>query len=409
MPPGFRPDSAWTPDPSWPPAPPGWEYWVDTPQPGGADRTAPPPGPPAPGSAPPAAPGADADTRTVAIQVVDAPPARPASLAPAGLASPPGPPPGPTAVPVSGPTAGPTSGPTSGPTAVPPGAPAPGSADALGATMTLAPISAPPVRPGSGPQPAYPPQHGTPGAPPPPPAPPETARKPASGVLAALKNLGTKPSATAPAQQGPGPLSIDDANHHTDRPAGRQGPRGPVPAVAPPSAGRPGGRSGSRGPGVGLMAAIGVAALALGVIIGVVVTAGQQADANQAIADARTAQAGIDEQLADVEAQQSRVDTQRDEVAAREQALGEREAKLEEREKALKQQEEQLAQQQQEQEREREDDDRGNGGGNGPGTVFYWNCDAVRAAGAAPLAAGQPGYLPHLDRNGNGMACEDGE
>jgi quinoprotein glucose dehydrogenase len=37
------------------------------------------------------------------------------------------------------------------------------------------------------------------------------------------------------------------------------------------------------------------------------------------------------------------------------------------------------------------------------------NCDAVRAAGAAPLANGQPGYMPHLDGNGNGMACEDGE
>src|SRR5690606_36412637 len=266
----------------------------------------------------------------------------------------------------------------------------------------LAPISAPPVRPGSGPQPAYPPQHGGPGTPPPPPAPAETSRKPASGVLAALKNLGSKATATAPAQQGPGPLSIDDANHHADRPAGRQGPRGPVPAVAPPSGRRPDGKAGSRGPGTGLMIAVGVAALALGVIIGVVVTAGQQADANQAIADARTAQAGIDEQLADIEAEQARLKTQRDEVAAREQALGEREAKLEER----------GAQRQQEQERRARGGDRGTGdgdGGNGPGTVFYWNCDAVRAAGAAPLAAGQPGYLPHLDRNGNGVACEAGE
>src|SRR5690606_18934941 len=272
--------------------------------------------------------GADADTRTVAIQGVDAPPARPASLAPAGLAGPPGAPSEPPAGPSSGPTAVPVAGPPSGPTAVPPGAPAAGSADALGTTMTLAPISAPPVRPGSGPQPAYPPQHGGPGTPPPPPAPAETSRKPASGVLAALKNLGSKATATAPAQQGPGPLSIDDANHHADRPAGRQGPRGPVPAVAPPSGRRPDGKAGSRGPGTGLMIAVGVAALALGVIIGVVVTAGQQADANQAIADARTAQAGIDEQLADIEAEQARLKTQRDEVAAREQALGEREAKL---------------------------------------------------------------------------------
>lgn len=39
-------------------------------------------------------------------------------------------------------------------------------------------------------------------------------------------------------------------------------------------------------------------------------------------------------------------------------------------------------------------------------TVFYKNCGAVRAAGAAPLYAGQPGYRPGLDRDGDGIACE---
>ena len=41
-----------------------------------------------------------------------------------------------------------------------------------------------------------------------------------------------------------------------------------------------------------------------------------------------------------------------------------------------------------------------------PGNVSYENCDAVRAAGAAPLYAGQPGYVPKLDRDGDGIACE---
>ena len=41
-----------------------------------------------------------------------------------------------------------------------------------------------------------------------------------------------------------------------------------------------------------------------------------------------------------------------------------------------------------------------------PGNVSYENCDAVRAAGAAPLYAGQPGYAPKLDRDGDGIACE---
>ncbi|WP_251829222.1 excalibur calcium-binding domain-containing protein [Streptomyces sp. ATCC 21386] len=38
--------------------------------------------------------------------------------------------------------------------------------------------------------------------------------------------------------------------------------------------------------------------------------------------------------------------------------------------------------------------------------VYYENCDAARAAGAAPVYAGEPGYGPHLDRDGDGVACE---
>jgi endonuclease YncB( thermonuclease family) len=38
--------------------------------------------------------------------------------------------------------------------------------------------------------------------------------------------------------------------------------------------------------------------------------------------------------------------------------------------------------------------------------VYYANCDAVRKAGAAPIRRGQPGYGPHLDRDGDGVACE---
>lgn len=36
----------------------------------------------------------------------------------------------------------------------------------------------------------------------------------------------------------------------------------------------------------------------------------------------------------------------------------------------------------------------------------FQNCDAARAAGAAPLSRGSPGYAPHLDRDGDGIACE---
>ena len=36
----------------------------------------------------------------------------------------------------------------------------------------------------------------------------------------------------------------------------------------------------------------------------------------------------------------------------------------------------------------------------------YPNCAAARAAGAAPVRAGQPGYGSHLDRDGDGIGCE---
>ncbi len=37
---------------------------------------------------------------------------------------------------------------------------------------------------------------------------------------------------------------------------------------------------------------------------------------------------------------------------------------------------------------------------------YYPNCAAARAAGAAPLRRGQPGYGSHLDRDNDGIACE---
>lgn len=46
------------------------------------------------------------------------------------------------------------------------------------------------------------------------------------------------------------------------------------------------------------------------------------------------------------------------------------------------------------------------GGGAGDGGVYYKNCAAARAAGAAPLFEGDPGYGRHLDRDGDGVACE---
>ncbi|PRZ13949.1 excalibur calcium-binding domain-containing protein [Laceyella sediminis] len=38
--------------------------------------------------------------------------------------------------------------------------------------------------------------------------------------------------------------------------------------------------------------------------------------------------------------------------------------------------------------------------------VYYANCKEARAAGAAPLYKGEPGYASKLDRDGDGVACE---
>lgn len=40
------------------------------------------------------------------------------------------------------------------------------------------------------------------------------------------------------------------------------------------------------------------------------------------------------------------------------------------------------------------------------GEVYYPNCAAARAAGAAPVRRGQPGYGRHLDRDNDGIGCE---
>jgi len=37
---------------------------------------------------------------------------------------------------------------------------------------------------------------------------------------------------------------------------------------------------------------------------------------------------------------------------------------------------------------------------------FYANCKEAKAAGAAPMYKGDPGYRPELDRDGDGSACD---
>ena len=41
-----------------------------------------------------------------------------------------------------------------------------------------------------------------------------------------------------------------------------------------------------------------------------------------------------------------------------------------------------------------------------PAAVYYQNCTAARAAGAAPIYSSAPGYGKHLDRDGDGIGCD---
>ena len=41
-----------------------------------------------------------------------------------------------------------------------------------------------------------------------------------------------------------------------------------------------------------------------------------------------------------------------------------------------------------------------------PAGAYYYSCGEARAAGVAPLYAGEPGYRSELDGDGDGVACE---
>ncbi len=44
--------------------------------------------------------------------------------------------------------------------------------------------------------------------------------------------------------------------------------------------------------------------------------------------------------------------------------------------------------------------------GGSAGSAHYANCSAARAASAAPIHRGEPGYRAGLDRDGDGVGCE---
>lgn len=96
-----------------------------------------------------------------------------------------------------------------------------------------------------------------------------------------------------------------------------------------------------------------------------------------------------------------------EERAAREKAEQEQAAQQAAAEQAARQAAEQAAQEQARQAAEQAARQQAQMQAPAPdANVVYPNCAAVRAAGRAPLYAGEPGYHPALDRDHDGIACE---
>lgn len=108
-----------------------------------------------------------------------------------------------------------------------------------------------------------------------------------------------------------------------------------------------------------------------------------------------------DELKAELDRRSSELDQQKAEQDSRQQELDQRSTELDSREAAVKQREDAVAQQS-----GSSSYSSGSTADSSGGFAYYKNCSAARAAGAAPLYRGQPGYRSALDRDGDGIACE---
>ncbi|MDO8143653.1 excalibur calcium-binding domain-containing protein [Isoptericola sp. 178] len=248
-------------------------------------------------------------------------------------------------------------------------------------------------------------------------APPQGAGDPgATTVMAPVRpDAGPPPAPSATRASAHGSARPVHDPHPTARATTPVPPQ--QPAAAPPNApghdtNRGEARAGRRQrPATVLVAGVAVACLALGVIVGVMFSMVQTGDARQAIADAERQveqaaaleaevtedKAALSERAAELEARERSLKERESEIAEKESQLVSRQAELDDQ--AAQQQQ---LQQQQQQGNDKRDDD-------GGGQWWYWNCDAARQDGAAPIYQGSPGYRSGLDPNGNGIACEEGE
>lgn len=89
-----------------------------------------------------------------------------------------------------------------------------------------------------------------------------------------------------------------------------------------------------------------------------------------------------------------------------EEARQEEIRRMEEERARLERENELLRQQQEQQQQHNQQQQYGFAPQAPAGNVSYANCSEARAAGAAPIYAGEPGYARKLDRDGDGIACE---
>jgi len=120
----------------------------------------------------------------------------------------------------------------------------------------------------------------------------------------------------------------------------------------------------------------------------------REAELDRVAAEVAARADALDDLRARLDAHQARLD-------ARKQKLDDRTANLSQRRAALDEREDRLDAQAQDLAAADAQDDAGSGQ-----SVYYGNCSEARAAGAAPLYVGDPGYAGHLDGDGDGVACE---
>ena len=110
----------------------------------------------------------------------------------------------------------------------------------------------------------------------------------------------------------------------------------------------------------------------------------QEEEAKKVAEEKKAAEEAAAKKAAEEEAARKAAEEEAARKAAEEQAAAQAEAQRQAEEAARQAQQQQQAQQ----------------------NVHYANCSEVRAAGAAPLYQGQPGYNGKLDRDHDGVACE---